>query len=197
VAGGKLSEGQFGAVATSGAAEPLRALGAWTKDGGDARGRISLTASSLTAPFATRLGSEASFVLVGRRAGPDLFALEARLASENLSARAHGLGDLGQRRLGPQGLELMAETSHLSRIVEGPEMGPARIVGRLSEAKPGWRFKGAASLGASSFAGYGLAQASGPLEVVARGGQWDVKAGLVGAGGRGGGYVAAMLGAAP
>jgi len=197
VAGGKLSEGQFGAVTTSGAAEPLRALGAWTKDGGDARGRIALTASSLTAPLAARLGPEASFVLVGRRAGPALFALEARLASANLSARAHGLGDLGQRRLGPEGLELTAETAHLSRIVEGPEAGPARISGRLTEAKPGWRFKGAANVGAVSFAGYGLAQAAGPLEVVERNGQWDVKTGLAGAGGKGGGYVAAMLGAAP
>ncbi|HEY0435434.1 MAG TPA: translocation/assembly module TamB, partial [Phenylobacterium sp.] len=179
-AGGQLSAGQFVAVATSGASQPLRAQGAWTKDGGDARGRVSLTASSLTAPYAQRLGPEASFVLVGRRAGPDLFALEARLASENLALRIHGLGDLGQRHIGPQGLEVAAQAAQLSRILPGPRMGPARITGHLTEAKPGWRFQGAASAGGLAYAGYGLAQASGPLEVLERAGQWDVKTSLTG-----------------
>ncbi len=101
VAGGKISEGQFGVVAGTGTTEPLRAQGSWAKDGGDARGHISLTASTLTAPYARRFGSQASFVLAGRRAGPDIFALEARVSAENLALRARGLGDLGERRLGP------------------------------------------------------------------------------------------------
>jgi len=49
-ADGRMSTGQFTAVAGSGAAEPLRAQGAWSPAGGDARGRLSLTASSLTEP---------------------------------------------------------------------------------------------------------------------------------------------------
>src|SRR5204863_1749956 len=106
VAGGALSEGRFGAVATSGASEALRALGDWNKAGGDARGWISLTASSLTAPHARRFGPRASFVVAGRRAGPELFALDARMASDNLALRAVGLGDVGQRRIGPGGLAL-------------------------------------------------------------------------------------------
>ena len=84
---GRMSEGQFTALANSGATRPLKAQGAWTKDGGVARGIVSLTASTLTAPFAQRFGPMASFVLAGRRAGQDLFALDGRIAAENLSAR--------------------------------------------------------------------------------------------------------------
>ena len=196
-ANGKLSAGQFTAVASSGASQPLKAEGAWSKAGGDARGVVSLTASTLTAPYARRLGPQASFVLAGRRAGRDLFALDGRLASENLAVRVHGLGDLGQRRLAPQGLAVTAETAALSRITGGPEMGPARVVGWLTEGRPGWRFAGSAAVSRASAGGYGLAQASGPLEVSENAGQWDIKTRLAGAGGRGAGYVAAMLGGAP
>ena len=81
-------------------------------------------------------------MIAGRRAGPDLFALDARVASENLAVRAWGLGDVGQRRVGPQGLQLTGETAALSRITGGPDMGPTRIAGRLTQAKAGWRFAG-------------------------------------------------------
>lgn len=196
-AGGKTSEGRFNAVASSGATQPLKAQGAWAKDGGDARGVISLTASTLTAPYARRFGPAASFVIAGRRAGPDLFALDGRIASENLAVRARGLGDMGERRIGPQGLALTAETAALSRIVGGPDMGPARISGVLAGGQPEWRFAGAATVSRASLGGYGLAQASGPLDVTEKAGQWDVKARLAGAGGRGAGYVAAVLGGTP
>ena len=126
-ASGKMSAGQFTAVASSGSVRPLKAQGAWTKDGGVARGVVSLTASALTARYAERFGPSASFVLAGRLAGADLFALDGRLASENLSARVQGLGDVGQRRIGPQGLALTAETPALSRITGGPAMGSAQV----------------------------------------------------------------------
>jgi translocation and assembly module TamB len=196
-ASGKFSEGRFTAVVSSGAAEPLKAQGAWAKDGGDARGVISLTASSLTARYAARLGPRASFVIAGRRAGPELFALDARLASENLSVRARGLGDLGARKIGPQGLELAAETSALSRITGGPQMGPARLAGRVTQANAGWRFAGTAAISRANFGSYSLGEASGPVEVVLAAGQWDIKTRIAGGGGRGTGYVAAALGAAP
>jgi translocation and assembly module TamB len=199
-ASGKTSAGQFTAVASSGTARPLKAQGAWTKDGGVARGVVSLTASALTARYADRFGPQASFVLAGRRAGPDLFALDGRVASENLSARVQGLGDVGQRRIGPQGLGLTAQTAALSRITGGPAMGAARLAGRVTQvpgAKPVWRFAGEAALSKAELRGYGLAQIAGPVEVVEANGQWDVKTRLAGAGGHGTGYLAAMLGGAP
>lgn len=197
VAGGKTSEGQFGVVAGSGETEPLRALGSWSPSGGDARGRISLTASTLTAPYAKRFGPRASFVLAGRRAGPDLFALDARVASDNLSARARGLGDLGQRRIGPQGIEVTAEAAALSKITGGPEMGAARVAGRLTQHQALWRAAATASVSQVRLAGYGLTQVSGPVEVTERAGQWDIKTHLTGAGGQGSGFAAAVMGAAP
>jgi translocation and assembly module TamB len=196
-AGGKLSEGQFTAFANSGAIQPLRMQGAWTRDGGDARGAVSFTASALTAPYAERFGPRASFVLAGRRAGADFFALDGRVSSENLAVRATGLGDLGQRRLGPPGLTLTAETKALSKITGGPDMGPARIVGRLTQAKAGWRFAGSAAVSRAGIGDYAVAEAAGPVEIAEAGGQWDIKTRLTGAGGRGSGYLAAMLGGAP
>jgi translocation and assembly module TamB len=200
-ASGKMSEGRFAAIASSGAVRPLKAQGAWTKDGGVARGVISLTASSLTARYAERFGPSASFVLAGRKAGTDLFALDGRLASENLSARVQGLGDVGQRRIGPQGLALTAQTTALSRITGGPAMGAARVAGRVTQAmakaKTSWRFAGEASLAKADLGDYGLTQVAGPVEAAEADGQWDVKTCLAGAGGHGAGYLAAMLGAAP
>ena len=194
---GKTSEGQFIAVVSSGATQPLKAQGAWARGGGDARGVISLTASTLTAPYAERFGPRASFVIAGRRAGVGLFALDARVASENLTVRAVGLGDVGQRRIGPQGLELTAETAALSRITGGPQLGATRIAGRLTQAKTAWRFAGQASVAGASLGSYSLAQANGPVEITENAGQWDVRSRLAGAGGRGAGYVAAALGWAP
>lgn len=196
-AGGRLSEGSFTAFANSGSLQPLKMQGAWTKDGGEARGAVSLTASALTAPYAARFGPRASFVLAGRRAGSDLFAFDGRVASENLSLRATGLGDLGERRLGPQGLALTAETAALSKITGGPDIGPTRIVGRINQAKAGWAFAGSAAVSRAGVGQYALAQASGPLEIAEAAGQWDIKTRLAGAGGRGTGYLAALLAGRP
>ncbi len=196
-AGGKVSEGRFTAVAASGAAEPLRAQGAWTPDGGVASGRISLTASTLTSGYAARLGPEASFVLAGRKAGPELFALDGRVSSQNLNLAAKGFGDLGKRTLGPQGLAIAATAGSLSRITGGPAMGPARIAGRLSALKPGWRFAGSAAVSRLDVGAYSLAQATGPVELTVKKGEWALRTRLNGAGGRGAGYAAAILGGAP
>ena len=196
-AGGKVSEGKLTAVAVSGASQALRAVGAWNQQGGSAYGRISLTASTLTASYAARFGPEAHFVIAGRRAGPALFALDARVNSANLNGRAWGLGDVGQRRLGPQGLAVLADTAALSRITGGPDIGPARLSGRLTEASPGWRFAGRAQVSNLNLGAYSLARAAGPLEITHKTGEWAIKTQIAGSGGRGTGYVAAALGGAP
>ncbi|HEV7383276.1 MAG TPA: translocation/assembly module TamB, partial [Phenylobacterium sp.] len=150
-AGGSMAAGRFGAVAGSGKVEALRAQGDWSADGGAVAGRVILTASTLAAPYARRLGPEASFVLAGRRAGPNLFALDARIGAQNLSARAQGLADVGARRLGPQGVNLTAETAELSRITGGPDLGRTRIAGRLTQAGPALRFAGTGAVSQASF----------------------------------------------
>ncbi|MCR5880056.1 hypothetical protein [Phenylobacterium sp. J367] len=119
-ADGKESQGTFSAYATSGAARPLDASGSWTPQGGQARGRLSLAASTLTRGWMDRLGPEVTFLVTGRRAGENLFDLDARLNAENLGLEARGQGDPGKRQLGPRGVTLVAVSPNLSRITGGP-----------------------------------------------------------------------------
>ncbi|HEY3947466.1 translocation/assembly module TamB domain-containing protein [Phenylobacterium sp.] len=200
-ASGKLSDGRFDAFANSGSTRVLKAVGSWTPKGGVARGLVSLTASSLTDGYARRFGPKVSFVLAGQQAGPELFALDGRLASDNLNLRARGFGDVGKGRVGPQGLAVTAESPALSRLTGGPDLGPARVTGTLTQTvvrgRTAWRFAGSGAVSRAGVGGYSLAEASGALEGGWAAGEWDLKARLTGAGGRGNGYVAAMLGAAP
>ena len=196
-ASGRASQGRFVAAGLSGAIRPLEAQGSWDRQQGQASGRFSLTASKLTAGLAQRLGPEAQFQIGGRKAGPDLFALQAKVAAENLSLTAAGLGDLGKRKIGPQGLQLVATTEALSRITGGPGMGPARVVGILTQTPTGWRLGGDAAVARANLGGYGLDRAAGPYVLTLDKGDVALDARLTGAGGRGAGFIAAALGGAP
>jgi translocation and assembly module TamB len=196
-AGGRTSAGQFTAIAISGAQRPIEASGAWSPQGGQAHGRVQLTASTWTRAFAERLGPEVRFAGEGRKANADFYDLDLQAASDNLSLRAQGLGDLGGRRLGPKGLSVTATSPALSRITGGPQMGAARVVGALTGAGQSWRFKGSAAVNQLAMAGYGLDQVSGPLEFTLDKAGATVKASLASRGGRGAGWTAAVLGGAP
>jgi translocation and assembly module TamB len=194
---GRVAEGQFAAAVALGTEEPMRAQGFWDRRGGVGTGRLSLAASALTAPYAQRLGPEATFVLAGRRASPGNFALDGRIATANLKVRAWGLGDLGAGKIGPKGLHLSLSAASLSRITGRPDLGPARIEGQVVQDAGGWRLAGSMSLSQAGFAGYSLEQASGPLAVSERAGEWSVRARLAGTGGRGSGLAATVLGPTP
>ncbi|CAN7185625.1 translocation/assembly module TamB domain-containing protein [Phenylobacterium sp. LjRoot225] len=195
--GSTSSAGRFTAMAISGATRPLEASGAWSAQGGQANGRASLTASSLTSAWAHRLGPEVRFNLVGRKADPSFYDLDLQAAAENLTLRAQGLGDLGTRKLGPKGLTVTASSPALSRITGGPQMGLGRVTGVLTNAQARWRFAGAAAVSRLALGGYGLEQVSGPLEFTRDVHGMELKAQLAARGGKGAGWVAAMLGAAP
>ena len=196
-ADGRTSAGRFTALAISGATRPLEASGAWTPDGGQASGRASLTASNLTSAYARRLGPEVRFAVTGHKADADFYDLDLRAAAENMSLQARGLGDLGARTLGPKGLSLTVATPALSRIIGGPQMGPARAAGVLTTPKESWRFTGQAAVGRLAFGGYALQQVSGPLEFTRDVHGIDLKAQLSSRGGAGAGWIAAMLGSTP
>ncbi|RAK61320.1 translocation/assembly module TamB [Phenylobacterium hankyongense] len=197
-AGGFLSTGHFTALAASGTTEPLKASGAWTRAGGQASGRVLLTASTLTAPYARRFGPQADFSITGRKSASNLYALDVQARAENLSVRAQGLGDLGERRLGPQGATIAAASNALSRITGGPSMGPARVAGVLTGGEAaGWRFAGSANVTQLAMGGYGLAQVAGPLELTQHSGVTTLRGRLAASGGRGAGWIAAVLGGAP
>ncbi len=197
-ADGRTSAGRFTAVAISGAQRPVEAAGAWSPQGGRASGRVLLSASTLTRDYARRFGPEARFAGTGRQASGDLYALDLQASAENLAVAARGLGDLGARKLGPKGLAVSASSQALSRITGGPQMGAARLTGVLSGTAEAWRFAGGGTVEKLALGDYGLDKVSGPLELASdpkKGA--TVKASLAARGGRGAGWISAMLGGAP
>lgn len=196
-ADGTASAGRFIARATSGTATPLTATGAWSPQGGQAGGRLALSASTLTRPWAARLGEEVRFGVAGRQAAAGVFALDAKLRSEAASAHAWGYGDLGKRTLAKTGVRLSVQAARLSRITGGPDLGAARIDGLLTGTAATWRFAGAGSVLDVRAGAYGLARVSGPLELSLCRAGYRLQARLAGAGGAGQGYAAALLGGAP
>jgi translocation and assembly module TamB len=196
-AGGRTSHGRFTALVVSGANRPIEANGAWSPQGGQASGRVSLTASSLTAPYAARIGPEVRFAGSGRKASGDFYALDLQASAENVNLRAKGLGDLGARKVGPDGVTVTATSNQLSRLTGGPSMGPAVVTAVLKGDAKTWRFSGSAAVQRLAFGGYALDQASGPFEIVHNSGGVSVKTNITSRGGRGTGWTAAVLGAAP
>lgn len=196
-ADGKISAGKFKALALSGATRPLEAAGAWSPQGGQASGRLSLTASSLTSAWAGRLGPEVRFAVTGTKSGAKFHALGLSAVAPNLTVRASGLANIGEQKLGPQGINLAASTPALSRITGGPQMGPAQVTGVLTAQGRRQRFVGAATATQLGAAGYRLGQVAGPLELTRDPAGVGVKAQLTARGGAGEGLVAALLGGAP
>ncbi len=196
LAGGQLKSGHFEAVATSGDTRPLEASGAWTPAGGAARGRWLLSASRLTAGLAERVGPEAHFEVNGRKAR-SMYELTGRLTAANLTATASGLGDIGKRRSGPNGLRVMLATADISKVSGAPATGPAQLVGVWKGDADTWAFKGQGEAQKGTLGGYALARISGPVSVAYKGRDYSYSADLTGAGGAGQGFVAALLGAAP
>ncbi|MFN3514010.1 MAG: translocation/assembly module TamB domain-containing protein [Phenylobacterium sp.] len=194
---GQNGRGDFRALARTGETTPLEAQGAWAQAGGAAQGRLLLTASQLTRGLAERLGPEVSFNAVGREAGGGLHQIELDAASANLRLVARGRADVGARRTGPAGLAVTLSTAELSRLTGGPEMGATQLSGTLRGSLEDLRFEGAGEVARLRLGGYGLERVSGPVELTRRRGELSLAARLSGAGGRGEGYLAALLGARP
>lgn len=196
-ANGKTSAGRFTALATTGSSTPLQAKGAWSDQGGQADGRVSLTASSLTRGLAERFGDEVVFNLYGRKTPGELYALDGRLTSANLVVTARGQGDIGERRTGPAGLAVSLTAGDLSKLVGAEGLGAAKIEGVLRGDGRDMRFTGQADVADIALGGYRLGRASGPLEIDHRDKTVDLIVKLDGADGGGEGYLAALLGASP
>jgi translocation and assembly module TamB len=196
-ADGQISNGRFSASAISGDTTPLSAQGAWTPAGGDASGRLDLSASALTRPLADRIGSTLVLTANGRKAGEGAFALDVRAEAEALAARISGLGDVGARRTGPAGLRLTVRAADLSRVLGGTDAGAATLSGVLRGADRNWNFSGDLGANALGAGNYRVDRVSGPLRLSVRQGVLAAETRLTGVGGRGQGFVAALLGGAP
>lgn len=191
-------QGRFSALAVTGALKPLDATGAWNAQGGSARGRVQLSASTLTQGLVKRLGPEVRFEVKGAKAAQaSLFDLDAVLASDNLNVRAVGKANVGQRRTGPDGVAVTLAAQELSKVTGGPPMGVARIEGVLSGTTDDLRFAGAADLARLKLGSYGLDRISGPFALTRKDGVLAINGRAAGAGGRGTGLPAALLGARP
>lgn len=197
-ADGKMSQGQFSVSTVVGDVRPIEAQGAWSPQGGQARGRLLLSASTLTESYARRFGPQVAFEVSGRKASEQLYDLTAALRAENLTLSAAGRGNLGERRLGEEGLALDIRTPDLQRVSGGgPEMGATHLQGRLKGTGAAWRFAGQADIRAFEFAGYSLQRASGPITIGRENKVLTFEGRVAGAGGGGEGWLPAVFGATP
>lgn len=196
-ASGSKSQGRFSAHAVSGASRPLDARGAWTPQGGQAEGRMSLTASRLTKPLADKFGPEAAFAVTGHKAPGDLFDLTGKFTAEYLDVEARGRGDVGERRIGPQGLAVTLTSRETSHLLKPPQMGAGRVEGVLTGDWADWTLAGRAQIADVVQGGYRLARVSGPITVGRKGGVLTIHAQPLGAGGYGEELLGAVLGATP
>ncbi|MDB5481053.1 MAG: autotransporter [Caulobacteraceae bacterium] len=194
---GSARAGWFTLSTEVGKTSPALASGQWSPAGGQASGRLDLTASRWLAPWRKGLGDRASVVLTAARAAGDLYhvALDAR--SGNIEVTTRGDVDVGRRRAGPEGVAVAVTVGDLSALAGVPGLGAARMTGRWTGDDSRWRLAGAAAVDKAQAAGFRLARVQGPFQLD------SVPAGLVlkvqaaGVGGAGTSPVAVLLGAAP
>ncbi len=199
-AAGTRKAGRLDAVLTSGAARPLFARGDWNEQGGLVSGRVSLTASSLTRPYAQALGPQVIFAVAERRARKGrpgaTHGVAARLLSQGLVVLVQGPADPKTMTSTP-GLVVAAVAPSLSRLTGQPGLGAARVQGLLSGRPSEWRLAGDASVQDLSVDGYRLARLAGPFSASMKGRQATLQLAVAGAGGQGDSLAAGLLGRAP
>lgn len=196
-ADGTGGKGKFELLTTVGTTTPAEASGAWDASGGQASGRIELAASTLTDDYAKMLGREIRFSGSGAKAKSGLYAIDAMVFGETLSVAAKGEADVGKRLTGPSGLAVTLATTSLQRLTGDAVKGSARSQGVLAGRLDDFAYTGSIAAKDFSVAGYTLGQAQGPIKLGRKNGEFTVESKLAGQGGRGQGYVAALLGARP
>jgi translocation and assembly module TamB len=197
-ADGTTSRAAFNILARSGDTIPLKADGAWSPEGGSARGRLDLQASSLTQRLAHMFGPEADFTLDGKKATTDgLSALNLDIRAQNLSLQGHGLADLAKRRTGVDGIAFAAHVGALKRIVTIPQMGQGQVDGVFRLEESGFSLEGNIDVADLELLGYHLKRVKGPAKVRLAKGELEIKAETTNTSGGGGTGLLAVLGASP
>ncbi len=194
---GTTKVGQFKLLVTSGPNQPAKADGSWDATGGAANGYVRLDASRLTGLYAKLLGPQVKFDIAGKKGAGDFYDLNARLDSETLSVTAVGPANLGKQLAGPGGLAVTGNTPSIERLSSGAVKGQANFVGRFNGDINTFTLRGDARGANVSLAGYTLGAVSGPLTLARAKGEIGIVTSLAGTGGRGQGYLAALLGSRP
>jgi translocation and assembly module TamB len=194
---GTTKEGRFNLLVESGETQPAKAEGSWNAAGGSANGYVRLDASDLTGLYAKMFGPQVKFDVTGRKAAGAYYDIRARLDSEGLSVSAAGLADLGKQTAAPSGLALTASTGSLGRFTGNAVTGAATYQGLFKGSAEAFTLSGDMRGSGVSAAGYTLASTNGRLTVGRANGELTLVSALTGQGGRGQGYLPALLGPSP
>jgi translocation and assembly module TamB len=195
-ADGIRNAGHFRLTATCGGRTPAHAEGIWDKTGGQANVALSLAASSLTSGLAVQLGPQLDGSLTAHDVGRSMFDISGILQADNSKLTFAGIVD-GDRQAAPKGLRVAAVIKDLTRITTAPAMGSGAFNGTLSGGMADWRLAGALSINKLAEGGYSLARADGPVSLALVKRELKLQASLMGQGGAGQGFLAALAGARP
>lgn len=189
--------GWFSLASAVGATAPATAAGQWSPAGGEASGRLDLTASRWLTPWRARLGPEAIFHLTAARESGNLYRLGLEARGGKLGLTASGDVDPARLRTGPAGVAVSVEVSDLSALVGAPGLGPARAAGRLVGDMARWRLAGQASADRLQAPGFSLARIAGSYQLQSDRSGLVLRGEVLGSGGSGLGPAASLLGPAP
>ena len=194
---GRQRVGDFTMAVRSGELQAAEARGRWTSAGGEARGRISLAASTLLTPYQALIGPEVRFQVDGRNLSKTLYALDVAAGGDKAAVTAIGDIDPNRRSVGPHGLRLALRVDEPALWIKTGASGPLRLRGGLGGDQKHWVFSGAGSLERPTLSGVTFARVAGPIAVEGGGRQTVIKTTLRGEGGTGEGLAAGLLGNAP
>ncbi|HYD46139.1 MAG TPA: translocation/assembly module TamB, partial [Phenylobacterium sp.] len=194
-AGGKDGSGAFNVLARSGALQPLRSSGRWTRQGASATGSALLGASTHTQGLARRFGPVAAFALSSRALGEGAQDIRLGVDTRSLKLTAAGPVDPGRRATRGRGLAANVQLQDLAALVPAVGGEQARFSGFLSGDPGAWRLAGRIEGDEVGQPAFRLTRLGGPVEVAMKARELSIEADLTGAGGQG--TAAALLGAAP
>jgi translocation and assembly module TamB len=192
---GTSAAGQAQLRATSGPTTPLDGRAHWDKTGAAASGRMSLSASRLLKAFADRLGPDALIDLKSGRPKGDVYTIDGALRARDGSLRVSGPVNWAKRST--SGLAVTLSVADFSKWLGVLKIGPAKTAGVVSGGLGDFTFKGVFQGEKLDQYGYALPRIAGPTTVSLKNQEWRLQADLTGAGGRGKGTAAALLGADP
>jgi translocation and assembly module TamB len=195
-ADGDVAAGQLTLMATSGDTAIAQADGAWSKQGGDVKGWLSLAASTLTSGYQARLGPTLQFSLHQAAAKGEVQPVAAHLQADYASLDLAGPVNLAKHR-SDQGVSIQLRIKDVSKWLATPAIGPGRLEGTLKGGIGDAELAAQVAVQNLAFAGYNLGAASGPAHLTWRHGEWRLMATADGAGGQGGGIIGALAGARP
>ncbi len=189
--------GWFDLATAVGPTAAASAAGRWSPVGGQASGRLDMTASKLLAPWRAGVGPLATFRLDASRLAESRYRVALQASAEKAAVRADGEIDPGRLRTGVGGLLVSAQVADLSAIAGVPGLGPTRASGRLTGDARRWKLIGTASADKVEEVGVTLTRLAGPFQLEQTDKALTLKIDAVGAGGAGAGPVAVLLGPSP